>query len=60
MNSIQHRMERFKDQIIMTVDVASKEDFDVYMTHPYYMDYVGKTWDMYFERFSFVNAQFEF
>ncbi len=30
------------------------------MTHPYYMDYVGKTWDMYFERFSFVNAQFEF
>ena len=49
-----------KNQIVMTVDFASKEDFDVYMAHPYHMDYVNKTGDMYFDRSSFASAQFEF
>ncbi len=49
-----------KNQIVMTVDFAFKEDFDVYMAHPYHMDYVNKTGDMYFERSSFVSAQFVF
>lgn len=40
--------------------IPSKEDFDVYMAHPYHMDYVNKTGDMRFKRSSFASAQFVF
>ena len=49
-----------KNQIVMTVDVTTKEDFDVYMTHPYHRDYIAKTGEMYFNTATFVSAQFEF
>lgn len=49
-----------ENQIVMTVDFATKSDFDVYMTHPYHMDYIAKTGDMYFDTATFVAAQFEF
>ncbi|MDO4584941.1 MAG: Dabb family protein [Planctomycetia bacterium] len=49
-----------ENQIVMTVDFATKTDFDVYMTHPYHMEYIDKTGTEYFERSSFVAAQFEF
>ncbi len=48
------------NRIVMTVDFASREDFDVYMTHPYHMDYIDRTGTMYFDRSTFVVAQFEF
>lgn len=48
------------NQVVMTVDFRSKADFDVYMTHPYHMDYIDKTGTEYFDRSSFVAAQFEF
>lgn len=50
----------FGNQIVMTVDFQSKADFDVYMTHPYHMGYIDKTGTEYFDRSSFVAAQFEF
>ena len=46
--------------IVMTVDFRSKADFDVYMKHPYHMDYIDKTGTEYFDRSTFVAAQFEF
>lgn len=49
-----------ENQIVMTVDFATKADFDAYMTHPYHMDYIDKTGTAYFDRASFVSAQFEF
>lgn len=49
-----------ENQIVMTVDFQSKADFDVYMTHPYHMNYIDKTGTEYFDRSSFVAAQFEF
>lgn len=49
-----------ENQIVMTVDFATKADFDVYMTHPYHMDYIAKTGEMYFDTSTFVAAQFEF
>lgn len=49
-----------KNQIVMTVDFASREDFDVYMRHPYHMEYINRTGDMYFDRETFVSAQFNF
>lgn len=52
--------ERPKNQIVMTVDVATKEDFDVYMTHPYHRDYIAKLGEMYFDTASFVAVQFIF
>lgn len=48
------------NQIVMTVDFAEKVDFDVYMTHPYHMDYIAKTGEKYFDTSTFVSAQFEF
>lgn len=48
------------DQIVMTVDFASKEDFDLYMRHPYHRDYIEKTGEMYFDTSTFVSAQFIF
>lgn len=49
-----------KDQIVMTVDFRTKADFDVYMKHPYHMEYIDKTGTEYFDRDSFVVAQFVF
>lgn len=49
-----------ENQIVMTVDFRTKADFDVYMTHPYHTDYINKTGDEYFNRSTFVAAQFEF
>ena len=49
-----------ENQIVMTVDFAAKSDFDIYMTHPYHMDYIAKTGEMYFDTSTFVAAQFEF
>ena len=49
-----------ENQIVMTVDFRDKADFDVYMTHPYHMDHVDKLGTEYFDRSTFVAAQFEF
>lgn len=49
-----------KNQIVMTVDFENKEDFDVYMTHPYHADYIKQTGTDYFDTSSFVSAQFIF
>lgn len=49
------------NQIVMTVDFRTKEDFDTYMTHPYHTDYIDKeTATAYFDRSTFVAAQFEY
>lgn len=48
------------NQIVMTVDFQTKADFEVYMTHPYHMEHVDKLGTEYFDRSSFVAAQFEF
>lgn len=49
-----------KGRIVMTVDFRTKADFDLYMTHPYHADYINQTGTEYFDRSSFVSAQFEF
>ena len=49
-----------KNQIVLVVDFKNKQDFEAYMKHPYHTDYIDKTGDMYFDRDSFVAAQFEF
>lgn len=49
-----------ENQIVMTVDFATKADFDVYMTHPYHTDYIDKTGTKYFDRSTFIAAQFEY
>jgi hypothetical protein len=49
-----------ENQIVMTVDFKAKEDFDDYMTHPYHMKHVDKLGTEYFDRSTFVAAQFEF
>lgn len=49
-----------ENQIVMTVDFKTKADFDVYMIHPYHMDHVDKLGTEYFDRSTFVAAQFEF
>ena len=49
-----------ENQIVMTVDFRRKEDFDVYMNHPYYRNHVDKLGTEYFDRSTFVAAQFEF
>lgn len=48
------------NQVVMTVDFRTKADFDVYMTHPYHKDYINKTGTEYFDRQTFVAAQFEY
>lgn len=48
------------NQIVMTVDFHTKEGFDIYMTHPYHADHVNKLGTEYFDRSTFVSAQFEF
>ena len=49
-----------KDMIMMTVDVATKEDFDVYLTHPYHAEYIRQTGIDYCKQESFVVGQIEF
>lgn len=49
------------NQVVMTVDFRTKADFDTYMTHPYHANYIGSvTADAYFDRPSFMAAQFEY
>ena len=49
------------NQVVMTVDFHTKEDFDMYMTHSYHTDYIGSVIaDTYFDRSTFIAAQFEF
>lgn len=48
------------DRIMMTVDVATKEDFDVYLNHPYHTEYIAKTGEDYCIPESFVVGQIEF
>lgn len=49
-----------ENQVVMTVDFATKADFDAYMVHPYHADYINQTGLDYCETNSFVTAQFEF
>lgn len=49
-----------ENQMVMMVDFTDKSDFDVYMTHPYHMDYIAKMGEEYFHPSTFVAAQFEF
>ena len=49
-----------ENQIVMTVDFRTKADVDIYMTHPYHIDYIDKTGTLYFDRSTFVSAQFEY
>lgn len=48
-----------ENQIVMTVDFLTKADFDAYMTHPYHAHYIDETGTAYFDRQTFVSAQFE-
>ncbi len=48
------------DQIVMTIDFATKDDFDMYITHPYHKDYITLTGEKYCDTSSFVAAQFEY
>lgn len=48
-----------KDLIMMTVDVASKEDFDAFQAHPYHAQYISETGKMYCKPDSFVIGQIE-
>lgn len=45
--------------IVMTVDFASKEDFEVYMTHPYHTDYIARTGEACCKPDSFCFVQME-
>lgn len=49
-----------ENQLVMTVDFETKEAFDFYLVHPYHTDYIDKTGTAYFDRSTFVTAQFEF
>lgn len=49
-----------EDGIAMTVDFASKKDFDAYMIHPYHADYINQTGIDLFDTDSFSIAQHEF
>lgn len=43
-----------ENQIMVTADVATKEDFDTYMAHPYHKDYIAKTAEENLELSSYV------
>ena len=45
------------NSVVMTVDFASKEDFDNYIAHPYHTDHVAKQGAEFLS--SYVAAQFE-
>lgn len=46
-----------ENSVVMTVDLATKADFDVYMTHPYHTDHVAPQGAAYLS--GYVAAQFE-
>ncbi|MBR6888969.1 MAG: Dabb family protein [Selenomonadaceae bacterium] len=46
-----------ENSVVMTVDMATKADFDVYMTHPYHTEHIAKLGEAYVS--SYVAAQFE-
>ena len=46
-----------ENSVVMTVDFASKEDFDAYMAHPYHTEHVAKQGAEFLS--SYVAAQFE-
>ena len=48
------------ERIVMTVDFAEKKFFEVYMKHPYHLNHIDKLGTEFFDRSSFVVAQFEF
>ena len=46
-----------ENSVVMTVDMATKADFDVYMTHPYHTDHIAKQGAEFLS--GYVAAQFE-
>ena len=46
-----------ENSVVMTGDLATKADFDVYMTHPYHTDHVAPQGAAYLS--GYVAAQFE-
>ncbi|MBQ6006260.1 MAG: Dabb family protein [Selenomonadaceae bacterium] len=46
-----------ENSVVMTVDMATKADFDVYMTHPYHTEHIAKLGEAYVS--NYVAAQFE-
>ena len=48
-----------KDLIMMTVDVASKADFDAFQAHPYHAEYISETGIKYCKADSVVVGQIE-
>ena len=46
-----------ENSVVMTVDFATKEDFDGYIAHPYHTDHVAKQGAEVFT--GYVAAQFE-
>ena len=46
-----------ENSVVMTVDFASKKDFDAYIAHPYHTDHVAKQGAEFLS--SYVAAQFE-
>ena len=46
-----------ENSVAMTVDLASKADFDAYIAHPYHANYLAKKGAEYFS--GYVAAQFE-
>ena len=46
-----------ENSVVMTVDFATKADFDVYMSHPYHTEHVAKQGEKFLS--SYVAAQFE-
>ncbi|MBD3878809.1 MAG: Dabb family protein [Quinella sp. 1Q5] len=46
-----------ENSVVMTVDFATKTDFDVYMTHPYHIDHIAPQGAKYLS--GYVAAQFE-
>lgn len=49
-----------ENQIVMTVDLQTKDDFDSFLSHPYHTDHVNRLGMKYCEISSFITAQFEF
>ena len=46
-----------ENSVVMTVDFATKSDFDGYIAHPYHTDHVAKQGAQFLS--SYVAAQFE-
>ena len=46
-----------ENSVVMTIDLASKADFDAFIMHPYHADYLAKKGAEYFA--GYVAAQFE-